>query len=163
MFPLQEFIKFTSLLPVKTHPSSSPSSIQHSIISELCPVPLPMAPSSKKMLQTSKQSYPSHPNLGTQTMDLRHQTPKPLISWSDFILYGATILSELSFATHCSRSHAMPPPIHKTPFPSQRYPYLRTLLTHLLLDQFLWHPNQMLPSDTVPMVDMDTDEQQEVW
>ena len=39
----------------------------------------------------------------------------------------------------------------------------RSLLTHPLLDQFPWHPNRMLPSNAVPVVDVDTDEQQEAW
>ena len=96
-------------------------------------------------------------------MDLRLRTPRPLISWSDFVTYGAAILNESSFTARCSRSPVKAPPIQSTPFPSQPYPYPKTLRTHPLLDQFPWHPNRMLPSNEVPVVDIDTDNQQEAW
>ena len=120
-----------------------------------------MVLSLKKTLLTSKKSSPLLLSSGTQTVDLRHQTPSPLTSWRDFVLYGATIPKESSFTAHCY--HAAAPPIHKTPSLSQPYPYPKTLQTHPLLDQFPWHPNQMLPSNAVPKVGVDTDEQQEAW
>ena len=96
-------------------------------------------------------------------MDLRLRTPRPLVSWSDFVSYGAVIPSESSFAARCSRSHDKAPHIPRTPSQSQPYPYPRILITHPLLDQIPWHPNRMLPSDAVPVVDVDTEDQQEAW
>ena len=162
-YPLQESTNSVLPLPPATPPSSNASSMPPSIESGLLPVRPQMVCSLKKTLQMSKKSCPSHLSLGTQTVDLRLQTLKHLVSWNDFIAYGAVIPNESSFAARCSRSRAKAPPIQPTPFPSQPYPYLKTLWTHPLLDQFPWHPNQMLPSDEVPVVDVDTDDQQEVW
>ena len=96
-------------------------------------------------------------------MDLRLRTPRPLVSWNDFVSYGAAIPSESSFVARCLRSRAKVPPIQPTPFPSRPYLYPKTLQTHPLLDQFPWHPKRMLPSDAVPVVDVDTEDQQEAW
>ena len=122
-----------------------------------------MAHFSKKTSQTSKRYCPSPLSSGTQTVDLRLWTPKPLVSWSDFVSYGAAIPNESSFAARCSRPRNKAPPIHKTPSQSRPYLYPKTLRTHPLLDQFPWHPNQILPSNAVPVVGVDTDEQQEAW
>ena len=96
-------------------------------------------------------------------MDLRLRTPKPPVSWSDFVSYGAAIPNKLSFAARCSHSHDQAPHIPRTPSQSRPYPYPKILITHPLLDQIPWHPNRMLPSDAVPVVDVDTDDQQEAW
>ena len=161
--PHQESVSSMLPPPLATHLSSSISSTLPSIVSEHPQVPPQTVRSLKKTLQTSKKSYPSPPSSGTQTVDLRHKTPSPLTSWKDFILYRAVIPSEWSFATHCSCSHTAPP--HTLKIPSQSWPYLypRTLLTHPLLDQFPWHLNQMLPSNTIPEVDVDNKKQRDIW
>ena len=163
MSPLRGFANSTSPHPLATLPLSNNSSTPLSITSEPRPAPHQTALSLKKMLWMSKKFCPSPLSLGTQTVDLRLWTPRPLVSWNDFVSYGAAIPSELSFAARCSHSHDKAPPIRKTPSRSQPYPYPKTLWTHPLLDQFPWHPNRMLLSDTVPVVDVNTNEQQEAW
>ena len=162
-FPLQESARSASPLPLATHPLSNVLSMLPSTVSMLPQAPPQMVLSSKKTLQMSKKSCPSPLSLGTQTMDLRLRTPKPLVSWSDFVSYGATILSESSFMACCSHSHTKVLHIQSTPSQSLPYLYPRMLQTHPLLDQFPWHPNRILLSDVVPMVDIDTDDQQEAW
>ena len=161
--PLPESANSVLLRPLATPPSSNVSCMPPYTASEPPPAPPQMAPFLKKMSRTSKKSYPSPLSSGTQTVDLRLRTPKPPISWSDFVSYSAAISNELSFVACCSHSHNKAPLTLKTPFPSWQYPYPRILITHPLLDQVLWHPNRMLPSDVVPVVDVDTDDQQEAW
>ena len=162
-YPHRDPANFASHHPPATPLSSNISFMPPYTASEPPPALRLTALSLKKTSRMLKKSCPSPLSLGTQTVDLRPRTPKPPVSWNDFVSYRATIPNELSFAARCSRSHDKAPPILKTPSPSRLYPYPRILITHPLLDQVLWHPNRMLPSNVVPVVDVDTANQQEAW
>jgi hypothetical protein len=116
------------------------------------------APSLKTMSMTLNTSFPSQTRLGVLTKALKARMMSPPASCPKSTSFGGPIPPHLSFV---ARSHQLPLAPCKTLSQSRPYPAVQS--SHPLLNEELWHPNQMLPSNIAPAVNVDMEGQELAW